>query len=211
MRYLTFLAALLASGSALAQADTGFYLEGKAGWSFPRDPDISARGLDGELELEDAPVFGGALGWRFGAFRLEADASWRKNDIDSARTEGGIEVDGSGDVSTLVGMVNLFVEPDLGLPVRPYIGGGVGGAWIKLDASEGDLFEIDDDVGAFAWNLAAGLAFDVTESLALTATYRYLRLEGTDFSADLAGVDVGDVDVDDIESHEVLLGLRYTF
>jgi opacity protein-like surface antigen len=42
-------------------------------------------------------------------------------------------------------------------------------------------------------------------------TYRYLRLAGTDFSAAVAGVDAGDVDVDDAALHEVLVGLRYTF
>jgi opacity protein-like surface antigen len=45
----------------------------------------------------------------------------------------------------------------------------------------------------------------------LNAGYRYLRLEGTDLSASVAGADTGDVDVDDVTSHEVLVGLRYTF
>ena len=99
----------------------------------------------------------------------------------------------------------------IGLPIRPYLGGGVGGAYLKVDSSSDAPLEVDDEAGAFAWNLLAGVGYDLTESLALTATYRYLRLEGTDFSADLAGVDVGDVDVDDVSLHEVLLGLRYTF
>ena len=82
---------------------------------------------------------------------------------------------------------------------------------LRSNASDDAPLSIDDEAGAFAWNLAAGLSYDVMEHVTLSAGYRYLRLEGTDFSASLAGVDTGDVDVDDVTSHEILIGLRYTF
>jgi opacity protein-like surface antigen len=110
-----------------------------------------------------------------------------------------------------VGLVNAIVDLDLDFPVRPFVGGGVGAAYVKVDTGSSSTIEVDDEAGAFAWNLLAGIGFDVTESVTVSASYRYLRLEGTDFSADLAGVDAGDVDVDDLASHEVLVGLRYTF
>lgn len=209
-RYPVLVALALAAGPAWAQPDTGLYLEGQLGYSFPDEAEASARGIDGEVELDDAPVFGGALGYRFPWARLEANVSYRQNDVDGVEV-GGVDFGSDGDTKALVGLVNLYLEPDLGLPLRPYVGGGVGAAYLSVDTGDGSPLEIDDEAGAFTWNLLAGLGYDLTESLALTATYRYLRLEGTDFSADLAGVDVGDVDVDDVDLHEVVLGLRYTF
>jgi OmpA-OmpF porin, OOP family len=111
----------------------------------------------------------------------------------------------------VVGLLNIYLDPDLGVPVRPYLGGGVGGTYVTLDTGDDAPLSVDDEAGAFAWNLAAGLSYDVMEHVTLSAGYRYLRLEGTDFSASLAGVDTGDVDVDDVTSHEILIGLRYTF
>ena len=95
--------------------------------------------------------------------------------------------------------------------MRPYLGGGIGAACVALDNGDGAPLAVDDQAGAFAWNLAAGLSYDLTAHVTLSASYRYLRLEGTDFSASVAGVDTGDVDVDDVTSHEVLVGLRYMF
>jgi opacity protein-like surface antigen len=203
-------AALMLASPALAQPDRGFYLEGNLGYSMPDSVDVTEGGVDGEVELDDAAVFGGALGYKFPWFRLEANVSYRKNDVDEVRVEGN-DFSGNGDTEALVGLVNGIVDIDLDFPVRPFLGGGIGGAYLKLDTGSNGLLEVDDEAGSFAWNLLAGVGWDVTESVALTATYRYLRLEGTDFSADVAGVDAGDVDVDDVALHEVLVGLRYTF
>jgi opacity protein-like surface antigen len=204
------MALLLAAGPALAAPDTGFYLEGQLGYGLPDEVDVSDDGLDGEVELDDAPVFGGALGWKFPWVRLEANVSYRKNDVDGVDA-GGLGFDGSGDVSSLVGLVNAFIDLDLDFPVRPFVGGGIGAAYLDVDSGSGSPIEIDDEAGAFAWNLAGGFGVDLAESVTLTASYRYLRLEGTDVSADLAGVDTGDVDIDDFATHEFLVGLRYTF
>lgn len=214
MRYLFVATLLLAAGPALAAPDTGFYLEGQLGYGFPDEVDASDDGLDGEVELDDAPVFGGALGWKFPWLRLEANVSYRKNDVDGVDANAlGFDVSssGNGDVTSLVGLVNAFVDLDLDFPVRPFVGGGVGAAYLEVDTGSGSPIEIDDEAGAFAWNLVGGIGVDLVESVTLTASYRYLRLEGTDVSADLAGVDAGDVDIDDLATHEVLVGLRYTF
>ena len=115
----------------------------------------------------------------------------------------------SGDALALVGLVTLHLDPDLGWPVRPYLGGGIGAAYVALATGDDAPLKVDDQAGAFAWNLAAGLSYDLTAHVTLSAGYPYLRLEGTDFSVSVAGVGTGDVD--DVTSHEVLVGLRCTF
>ncbi len=69
----------------------------------------------------------------------------------------------NGDALALVGLVNLHLDPDLNWPVRPYLGGGIGAAYVALD------------------------------------------------TGDDAPLEVNTGDVDDVTSHEVLVGLRYTF
>jgi outer membrane autotransporter protein len=209
---LTAVACVYGAAPASAQGNTGFYLEGNLGYAFPDSVDASASGIDGEVELKDAFVFGGALGYRFPWVRLELNGSYRKFDTDKVKAQGQ-SVSGNGDATAVVGLFNVYVDPDLdlGVPVHPYLGGGIGGAYVKLDTGDDAPLSVDDEAGAFAWNLAAGLSYDVTEHITLSAGYRYLRFESTDFSASVAGVDTGDVDVDDITSHEILIGLRYTF
>jgi opacity protein-like surface antigen len=199
---------LLLPGPTLAQADSGLYLEADLGYSAPQSLDLEEDELEGEADLEDTYVIGGALGYRFPSFRVEANLSYRESDAEELSIEG-VDFDGDGEASALVGLVNAYYDLDLGLPLRPYIGGGVGAAYLRLDTGDAPV-DVDDDTGALAWNLAAGVGYDVTESVTLTAGYRYLRLEGTDVSGDVIGFD-GDVDIDDIELHEVLLGVRYTF
>lgn len=200
---LTAAACVYGAAPASAQGNTGFYLEGNLGYAFPDSVDASAGGIDGEVELKDAFVFGGALGYRFPWVRLELNGSYRKFDTDKVKAQGQ-SVSGNGDATAVVGLFNVYVDPDLdlGVPVHPYLGGGIGGAYVKLDTGDDAPLSIDDEAGAFAWNLAAGLSYDVTEHITLSAGYRYLRFEG---------VDTGDVDVDDITSHEILIGLRYIF
>jgi outer membrane autotransporter protein len=198
---LTAAACVYGAAPASAQGNTGFYLEGNLGYAFPDSVDASASGIDGEVELKDAFVFGGALGYRFPWVRLELNGSYRKFDTDKVKAQGQ-SVSGNGDATAVVGLFNVYVDPDLdlGVPVHPYLGGGIGGAYVKLDTGDDAPLSIDDEAGAFAWNLAAGLSYDVTEHITLSAGYRYLRFEG---------VDTGDVD--DITSHEILIGLRYIF
>jgi OmpA-OmpF porin, OOP family len=200
---LTAVACVYGAAPASAQGNTGFYLEGNLGYAFPDSVDASASGIDGEVELKDAFVFGGALGYRFPWVRLELNGSYRKFDTDKVKAQGQ-SVSGNGDATAVVGLFNVYVDPDLdlGVPVHPYLGGGIGGAYVKLDTGDDAPLSIDDEAGAFAWNLAAGLSYDVMEHITLSAGYRYLRFEG---------VDTGDVDVDDITSHEILIGLRYIF
>lgn len=200
---LTAAACVYGAAPVSAQGNTGFYLEGNLGYAFPDSVDASVSGIDVEVELKDAFVFGGALGYRFPWVRLELNGSYRKFDTDKVKVQGQ-SVSGNGDATAVVGLFNVYVDPDLdlGVPVHPYLGGGIGGAYVKLDTGDDAPLSIDDEAGAFAWNLAAGLSYDVTEHITLSAGYRYLRFKG---------VDTGDVDVDDITSHEILIGLRYIF
>jgi OmpA-OmpF porin, OOP family len=146
---------------------------------------VSASGIDGKVELKDASVCGGALGYRFPPVRLELNGSYRKSDTDKVKAQGQ-SVSGNGDATAAVGLFNLDLDPDLGLAVHPSPGGGIGGAYVKFHTGDDALLRVEDEAGVFAWNLAAGVSFTSRDHVTLSAGYRYLRFEGTDFSASVA-------------------------
>lgn len=201
---------LLPHGAAHAEAETGFYVEAQLGASLPDSVDASNDGIDGSVDFNDAFVAGGAVGYRFPWARLELNGSWRDYDVDQVNAPG-FASGGSGNATAVIGFVNLFLDPDLGWPVRPFVGGGIGGAYLSVDTGDDAPIRIDDNTGAFAWNVGGGLSVDVAQHVTLSVGYRFVSIAGTDFSSSVAGVDTGDLDVDDFRTHEVLVGLRYTF
>ena len=60
----------------------------------------------------------------------------------------------------------------------------------------------------FAWSLGAGFAYPIDERLSLTAEYQYVDLGSAETGGDINGQSMR---FDDLGSHEMTLGLRYTF
>lgn len=135
------------------------------------------------------------------------------------------------DVSTF--FANAYFDLGSFNRFTPYVGGGLGFAYLDYGtfisannptaanapgAAAADLtaanpsgeatqiFGGEDDV-RFAWNLQAGASYDLNDNLALDGSYRYTRING----GDVAQTAVGPVTSDDLEGHEIRIGLRYTF
>lgn len=107
---------------------------------------------------------------------------------------------------------NAYLEYEVLTGLRPYIGGGIGAAYVNV----GDHFGVNPDGSStpfgsngewnFAWALMAGVSLDVSENAAIDANYRYVNL-GDGASADDGFT--GQINHEDIEAHEVRVGLRY--
>lgn len=104
--------------------------------------------------------------------------------------------------------------------ITPYVGAGVGVAEISLDnfqdanqVAAGLHWADDGSEWNFAWALHAGLAFDVTNSLTLDVGYRYVSLgdgvTGNFTSYDPTVTSPGPLTIKDIDSHDVMVGLRW--
>jgi OOP family OmpA-OmpF porin len=195
--------ALLAAPAAFAQQATGLYVSAGVGVNLLEDSDFdSTSGFgSGSTDLDLGPVGVLAVGYDFGYLRAEAELGVRNN-------TGSFEFCGfilcndvDGHVRTISGMANLLVDFDLG-PVTLYGGGGLGFANVEMYTA--DSFASDFDTVA-AWQGIAGLAFNVTQQLAVTAEYRY-------FSSfeDLSFEDQGVENVE-FSNHSGLIGVRYTF
>jgi opacity protein-like surface antigen len=114
-------------------------------------------------------------------------------------------------------MANAWYDFDLGLPVTPYVGGGLGMAMVKVSGDlghfEGDdvvlgrLFERNDTV--FAWQLGAGVSMPISDSAKLFADYRYFSANDAHLILE-PGFKGGNVDAD-FNSHSLMVGVRFNF
>ena len=219
MRAITWMAALalLAVPSAAAQSGdgAGFYLGASGGLNFLSDSEIDTGLGTVDNEYDGGFVLSGQAGydsgriWQYGSLRGELELSYRENEIDQ-HVLGGNDLPGStGTASTTALMANLFHDFETGTPLTPYVGGGIGYAWSELDNyGVTGLDVLDDDDSGFAWQLGAGLGFAVSEQATVSLDYRYFSTSADVDTTAAAGSVGSDVNLD---SHTVMLGLRYRF
>ncbi|MBN1928097.1 MAG: porin family protein [Chlorobiaceae bacterium] len=160
------------------ECEEGAYISGAVGIGFP-----SAEMNGTDYDLDSGLVLNGALGYNFGSVRVEAAVGYQKHDFS--------DFDADGSMLTVMG--NAYYDFDAGSGVKPYIMGGLGMA--SVDSS------LTDSEDVFAWQVGAGIGFEVAECTTLDLGYRYLKPNDVDYF----GSDV------EIESHNVTLGLRYQF
>ncbi|MDR1921921.1 MAG: outer membrane beta-barrel protein [Candidatus Adiutrix sp.] len=111
-------------------------------------------------------------------------------------------------------MANAFLDLASDSAMTPYIGGGLGLAYLNTD------YTVSSTVGTngsalssktnwnFAWNLGGGLAWHMNEKVALDLGYRYVDL-GTASTGDIRMNDFLTNSSLDYTVHEISLGLRF--
>ncbi|MDR3038419.1 MAG: outer membrane beta-barrel protein, partial [Candidatus Adiutrix sp.] len=119
------------------------------------------------------------------------------------------------DVSAHSLMANGFFDISTATAFTPYVGGGLGLAYVKSDFnsifSNGDRVSVTNDSGKwnFAWNIGGGVAWSLNETMALDLGYRYMDLGRGDSGDFTVGGHSGQASVD-LTAHEFGLGLRFT-
>jgi opacity protein-like surface antigen len=173
----------------------------------------------GEISLDTDTGFlvGGVLGYNWGdtGFRSEIELSYSQANLDGfdvdwdSNAHGGAfddlvsNSDFDGDVSVTYIFGNLWYGfghmMDMG-GISPYLGGGLGVGFVNvdIDAIEGVDLDASGDETGFAYQIGGGLMWGLTDNVALDLGYRY------------RGVMLEDYD-DDLNSHNVLLGINFGF
>ncbi|MEL6785196.1 MAG: outer membrane beta-barrel protein, partial [Pseudomonadota bacterium] len=109
--------------------------------------------------------------------------------------------------SAVYGLANGYVDYSLGA-ITPFVSAGVG--YGQLDLSQQGVTPtgvvMNDSAGGLAWQVGAGAAFAVTDSVTVDLGYRFFKVQDVGLSA----VDGTQSDVD-LESHQINLGIRKAF
>jgi opacity protein-like surface antigen len=191
------LAALMASTAGAAYATEGWY--GRADVGYTVDGEIEFGGAAYDFEDDWTQHLG--LGYAFqNGFRFEGELAHRYNDF--GENEGLTD----GNVHAWSGMLNGYYDFNRGGSVQPYIGLGVGAARLNVSAAGGfGSFQGQDTV--LAYQGMVGVAFDLTEQLALDVGYRYFVADDADFDGVNPNLTATTFDAE-YEHQAVTLGLQ---
>jgi opacity protein-like surface antigen len=207
-------------GMATPALARDWYISGAATLSILRDP---------HTVIDNAPTPGATLfitdnldhaGWggqiafgrRFGPVRAEIEGGRTRQDANQYTVTAPISnrlPQTGGDTITRL-MANAYFDVPLHRTgIRPYVGAGIGEAWVDVTTKASRPFGpptapvqlIDDKVDGFAWQAMAGIAVPLSARVAITAQYRWfdagtlhgLDTRGQPFRTSIAGsnVDLG--------------------
>jgi outer membrane protein OmpA-like peptidoglycan-associated protein len=193
--------------AAHAQPVTGPYVSLGAGTSILNP--VPASDATGSGKILSRPSYAGdiAVGYGFGnGFRVELNGNYYRNTVH--KIGGGARA--TGGLNTYGPMVNALYDMNVGLPIFPYVGAGVGYQWQNLSSAINTpaLGRVSGDKGSFAYNVIAGAAYPLpmVPGLSLTAEYKFTQLvESRNYSA-AGGLKAK---LGQESSNTFLLGLRY--
>jgi len=213
--------AAFGTSAALAAGDQdGPYIRVDAGISFEEmESFYSGSDFKNDRWNEDitTPVVGLGLGYKIGRFRADLAFDYRRKknlgkflrpkldffpSADADITSYGIMANGYWDIHT-VSLGHGFGDTEMTL--TPYVGAGIGGTILYVGTSSADKYRsyaTDYEKHNITWAAMAGAAVQVTETTAIDVGYRYQDL-GPFMSSYLG--------FDDLTTHDLRIGLRYSF
>ncbi len=238
-QFLTAVAvtALMATPSLASAGEQGWYVRGSVGYGQLTDMDLTGD-LNGAVN--GSGDIAGSVGVGYGLgnnWRLELDGTQLWSELGAI----GGNINSAADMRISSAMVNaLYDFSDFGA-WRPYVGAGIGIARANLNArthrsfngGAGPVFvnnaqcaayakcAFDDADNSTAWQVIAGLGYDISDSLVWDTQYRYLNLgtleyDGLGGSSGVAVAPGGSgtkisTSIGNADAHIIMTGLRYRF
>lgn len=207
------LSGLLCVSPALAASRD--YIGGNISFTTPRDADFEYKSVPFVLEssYDNGLGFGLVFGKSYdNNLRIEGELGYRSNDLDGF-SDGGEILGAAGDITAVSFLFSTYY--DISNPTRftPYLGAGLGGAYVSLDGRTvdpafGDIV-FSDEALAFAYQLGGGVACKLNRVLTLDLGYRYFSTADLKFKDQDSS---GDNNFEtDYSAHNVALGLRLAF
>lgn len=200
MKKFLLLAGVASLLSVNAQAEVNQYVSGKVSYDFNKvnikASDPSAAELyrtKANKELFGTHVaYGVQAGYVRGELELNNSRDIKRNYID------GLDHFRLYKHSV---MANAYFDYLTCTPWTPYVGAGIGSAYLKADDGSNAK-----SVYNLAWQVMAGLTYDINSHWTLDAGYRY-----ADLGRIRKNLGEGHVTKLTARDHEILLGVRYTF
>lgn len=248
LRYALLAATIMSAPvAAMAQPVTGPYVSLGAGVNFMSQTNADIRwssgvpgtsnpyaGQSGNIRSNGGFAGIGSVGWGFGnGFRAELELSWlsQSTRVGGFTNVAGTQLAGGGQLQTGGLAVNGFYDFNVGLPVVPFVGLGLGygQTWLQnysiyTPGSKSVWTASNSAQGGIMANAFLGAAYNITAvpGLALTAEYRFSGLfQNNTFSGAVTGRDAtgaiakagsnGTLKLSDQYNNALLLGVRYAF
>ena len=204
-----------------------WYIQGDGGVMLVEDQaiDVAGNADNAATNYDTGYDFGGIVGYDFGAFRLEAETSYRAADLqdvqagnqglalNAASVPGGFSTftgtrEALGEVNALSFMLNGLFDFGKDDGIQAFAGGGVGVARVDMEGrvnANGPGVWNDSDTG-FAWQLLAGIRAPLSDSWDVGLKYRYFNVP------DISIVDpLGRALDTKLNSHSLLGSITYNF
>ncbi|HEX3883659.1 MAG TPA: OmpA family protein [Stellaceae bacterium] len=169
--------------SCVTTAHAQWYIGGEAGWSDLNDTSDRGAGLPTLHKSFDSGYSVGVRGgYQMGPWRFEEEYSYRNNGLDSLSV-GGVHVPGAtGSRSSHAIMTNAIYDVNLGWPVTPHVGVGVGAVDVVENAKVAGIGALaNDDDWEFGYQGIAGVTYNINPNLSLDVDYRYLATTDPNF------------------------------
>jgi opacity protein-like surface antigen len=206
---------VMAAPVAAAAPMPAFYLAGRVSGTFAEDTRFGVLGTTvtndyNTIGFEGSLAIGTSLSGFGIPLRAELEGGYMRNGIDSHNIAGVGNFTGGdafGSTNVLYGLANAYADFGDG-PLRPYVGAGIGYARVGFDnhgvSAVGTA--LDDSGHGLAWQVGAGVSYDVTNEATVELGYRYFGVENVGLTA----VDGTNSSVD-VRAHQVRLGMRFAF
>jgi OOP family OmpA-OmpF porin len=191
----------LAAGACLALITAMFaadaraqviYFGGEAGWSNLEDQKDRfnvAHAPNVKTRYDSGFAVGARVGYEWAPWRFEEEYAYRSNDLNGF-TVGSANVGGvNGSRQSHAIMTNVLYDINLagfgwnlGVPVTPHIGAGIGAVDVIDHVSvPGAGRVLNDDNWQFGYQAIAGLRYNFTPTVAMDLDYRYLATTDATF------------------------------
>ena len=177
----------------------GLYLNGFGGAAFiPANINVTYNNsLVNQSSYNGGFTAGGALGFKSALWRYEAEVGYINAQFKKIAVDNVPFNLGNGYNQSVVALANLILD----LPfkptymLQPYIGGGIGYAWVQNYFTTPTAFNFNTNNYSFAYQGIAGISFHFSENYSLNVDYRYvgtthLDTTGSIFQANLVSAGV---------------------
>lgn len=140
---------------------------------------------------------GGNFGFKSNSMRYEGELTYLNAGLNKFNLNGTPQTGVTGHSNAFLAMANIYYDFNgTGQTFQPYLGVGIGYAWVHASLSSTGPFGSSDYSGSnnvFAYQGAAGLTYNFAENYAVGVGYRYIGTKhannlGKSFQANLANV-----------------------
>lgn len=135
--------------------------------------------------------------------RLELEGGYHSLEFDRISASGVTNTDPSGSFKVTSIMANGYYDMPNSTSFTPYIGVGLGGAYLKLNRDTG-LGNSEDSDNEFAYQAMVGVSYSpkTMPSTDWSIGYHYLGVSEPDF---------GTIKLDNLHTHSLQVGMKYHF